>query len=236
MKTLLHILSVILIFLNLGFAQNRKPTDLVDRRAVKDFTAIHASLAADIFLTQADSFSFVAEGRSKLIKLLETEVVNGVLKIRLDRDCDIWDNMEKLTIHISAPSFENIRLSGAGKIQTENTLKGKNLSILMSGANNLHFRDIEMEQLTLELSGVGNIDISGKATQASIDLSGTGNIDVLDLVIQNAHCNISGLGKLSCNVQNDLEAAVSGMGSIRYRGEPKFLRKSVSGIGKVRRD
>ncbi len=236
MKTLLHIFSMILLFLNLGFAQNRKPSDLVDRRDVKDFTAIHASLAADIYLTQADSFSFVAEGRSKLIKLLETQVINGVLKIRLDRDCDIWDNMEKLTIHISAPSFENIDFSGAGKIQSENKLTSKTLSILMSGANNLHFRDVEIEQLSVELSGVGNIDISGKATQATIGLSGTGNIDVLDLVIQDAHCHISGLGKLSCNVQNDLEAAVSGMGSIRYRGEPKSLRKNVSGIGKVKRD
>ena len=100
----------------------------------------------------------------------------------------------------------------------------------------LYFRDVEIENLSVELSGVGNIDISGKANQAAINLSGTGNIDVLDLVIQDAHCNISGLGKLTCYVQNDLEAAVSGMGSIHYRGEPKSLRKSVSGIGKVKRD
>lgn len=225
-----------ILTLNIGTAQNKKTPDVTEQRKLTNFNAIHVSLAADIYLTQADSFSFVAEGRSKLIKLLETEVVDGVLKIHLDKDSDIWDNVDKLSIRISAPSFEKIILSGAGKIKTENKLTGSSLSLTISGANNVQFQDVELEELNIQLSGVGNVNIGGRATKATIDISGTGHIDVMDLVIQDAHCDISGMGKLSCYVENDLDAQVSGLGSIRYKGEPKFLRKNVSGIGKVKKD
>jgi Putative auto-transporter adhesin, head GIN domain len=236
MKTLFYIIGLVLLFLNLGFAQNRKNGDILETRPVKDFTGIHSSLNADIYLTQADSFSFEIEARNKVVKLLEIEVVNGVLKIKLDRDRDIWDNFDKATIHISAPSFGKLNFSGAGKIKATNKLKGHNLDIVVSGANTLEIDDTEYDSLSLELSGVGNIEMMGKVENAHILLSGTGNIDVADLLIQNAQCDISGLGNLSCNVENVLNAEVSGMGRIKYKGEPKSIKKSISGLGKVRRN
>ncbi len=236
MKTLFYIIGLILLFLNLGFAQNRKNGDVLETKPVKDFTGVYSSLAADIYLTQADSFSFEIEARNKVIRLLETEVVNGILRIKLDRDSDIWDNFDKATIRISAPSFEKLNFSGAGKIRAINKLKGRNLDIVVSGANTLEIDDTEYDSLSLELSGVGNIDMMGKVQNARILLSGTGNIDLMDLVIQNAQCDISGLGNLSCNVENVLDAEVSGMGRIKYKGEPKSIKKSISGLGKVRRD
>jgi Putative auto-transporter adhesin, head GIN domain len=236
MKTLFYIIGLVLLFLNLGFAQNRKNGDVSETKPVKDFIGIHSSLNADIYLTQADSFSFKIEARNKVIRLLETEVVNGILKIKLDRDSDIWDNFDKATIHISAPSFEQMDFSGAGKIKATNRLKGHNLDIVVSGTNSLEINDTEYDSLSLELSGVGNIEMMGKVHNAYILLSGTGNIDVMDLVIQNAQCDISGLGNLSCNVENVLNAEVSGMGRIKYKGEPKAIKKTISGLGKVRRD
>lgn len=235
MKTVWHIITLILIFLNLGFAQGKNNHDVVKNLPFKDFKNINCGLNADVYLTQADSFSFQIEAKSKIIKLLEAEVVDGVLNIKLDRSSDVWDNFDKAIIHISAPIFEKLSFSGTGKIRSENRLTGQNISIRVSGASALLFKDTEFENMVLELSGVGNIDISGKTQTAKVELSGTGNIDVLDLVVQNASCNISGVGTLTCNVENDLDATVSGMGKIRYKSEPKSLKKSVSGLGKVNR-
>ena len=202
MKTLYYIIALILLFFNLGFSQESKNYDITERRDLKNFTTISSNLNADIYLTQADSFSFEVSGRSKLIKLLETEVTSeGVLKIRLDRSSDVWDNVDKVSIYISAPSFEKLKLSGAGKVRAKTALKSSKMGIYISGANTLEFKDVHLDELNLELSGVGNIEISGEATKANIELSGTGNIDVMDLVIQDAHCDISGLGRLSCDVK-----------------------------------
>lgn len=235
MKTIAHIIALILLFLNLGLAQSRgNKYDIVQNLPLKDFKGINSHIAADIYLTQADTFSFQIEAKSKVIKLLETEIVGGILKIQLDKSSDIWDSWDKAIIHISAPSFERLEFSGAGKVYAEKALTGKTLSVRVSGASSLNFKSIDIDSLSLELSGVGNINMTGKAQSAYIELSGTGNIDVMDLKIQNATCQLSGLGALSCDVENHLNAYVSGMGKIRYKTEPKSLNKSISGIGKVR--
>ena len=45
---------------------------------------------------------------------------------------------------------------------------------------------------------------------------------------------ISGHGEADVNVSKDLDVAISGMGTLRYRGDPK-LNQSISGAGSVKR-
>jgi Putative auto-transporter adhesin, head GIN domain len=213
-------------------AQERRSFDSLETRDLKGFKGISASLAANIYLRQSDTFSFRAVGRTRLLERLDTHVKDSILLIRLHKDNDFFNDIERVSIYISAPSFERFDFSGFGKIVSENTLKGSKLRVSQSGAHGVNL-DLDYEELSVDMSGVGNIELRGKTQKAIIEMSGTGIIDAYDLTIQNAECGVSGLGSITCFVENDLYAAVSGLGSVKYKGEPKRFKKSVSGLGKV---
>jgi hypothetical protein len=213
-------------------AQEKRASDSLETRDLKGFTSISASLAANIYLRQSDSFSFKAVGRSRLLDRLETTVKDSILRIRLHKDNDFFNDIERVSIYISALSFERFDFSGFGKIVSENTLKGSKLRVFQSGAHSVDL-DLDYDELSVDMSGVGNMALRGKTQKADLEMSGTGNIDAYDLTVQNAECGVSGLGSISCFVENDLFAKVSGLGSVKYKGEPKHFKKSVSGLGKV---
>jgi hypothetical protein len=213
-------------------AQEKRYSDSVEMRKLSGFTGVSASLAANIYLLQGDSFSFKAVGRTRLLERLETTIKDSTLQIRLHRDNNFFNDLERVSIYITAPTFAFLDFSGAGKIVSENKLTGNKLKVFQSGAHSLDL-DLEYGQILVEMSGVGSIYLRGKTQKADLEMSGTGNIDAYDLTVQDAECGVSGLGSIQCFVENDLYATVSGLGSVKYKGEPKRFKKSVSGLGKV---
>jgi hypothetical protein len=219
------------------FAQNKEKNrdgDASEQREVRDFTRISTELAADIYIRQADTFSFVAKASEEALERMETRVKDGKLWITKPANWRFWNELEKVRIYITVPSLDDLIFSGAGNVYLKGHWKGDKMRIKLEGAYNLTALDVEIEDLKVQLDGVGNIDIGGKAPKAQLTLNGTGSIDAYDLTIQNARCAVNGVGKLECNVVEELIADVSGMGSVRYRGEPKNVRSSVSGLGKVK--
>lgn len=227
------IMSLTLLLLSVFLsAQEKRRSDSSEIRELTNFTGISTGLAANVYLRQGDTYSFKVVGRTRLLERLETTIKDSVLRIRLRRDNDFFNDFERISIYIIAPSFERLDFSGAGKIVSENTLTGTKLRVFQSGAHGVDL-DLNYEQISVEMSGVGSIYLRGKTQKADLEMSGTGSIDAYDLTIQDAECGVSGLGSISCFVENNLYAKVSGLGSVKYKGEPKYFKKSVSGLGKV---
>lgn len=231
MKKIIILTLPILFSFSLS-AQTKKRSDSTEIRELTNFTRISTSLAANIYLRQGDTFSFKAVGRTHLLERLETTIKDSVLRIRLRRDNDFFNDFERISLYITAPSFEQLDFSGIGKIVCENRLTGSKLQVYQSGAHGVDL-DIDYAQISVDMSGVGSIYLLGKTQKADLEMSGTGSIDAYDLTIQDAECGVSGLGSISCFVENNLYAKVSGMGSVKFKGEPKHFKKSVSGLGKV---
>ena len=216
----------------LGFGQKNREKS-VENIAVKDFTKVRVSLAAKVILRQADSFSCQFEGQQRFLDDIEAVADNGTLRVRRREKRDWFDDIERVTIIITAPNFEEIEFSGAGQLITENKLTGDKLKIEASGAGSVEIQNVDYQHIDIDMSGVGNISIAGKTVSAKMEMSGTGNIDAFDLHADSVRCETSGVGNINCYANEELNAQVSGIGGVRYKGTPKSLRKSVSGIGKV---
>ncbi len=219
------------------FAQNKekkRDNDASEKRELRDFTSISTELAADIYIRQADTFSFVAEASEEALERMETRVKDGKLWISKPTSWKVWNELEKIRIYITVPFLDDLLFAGAGNVYLKGHWTGSKMRIKLEGAYNLTALDVAIEDLKVQLDGVGNIDIGGKAPKAQLTLNGTGSIDAYDLTIQNARCAVNGVGRLECHVVEELVADVSGMGSVRYRGEPKNVRSSVSGLGKIK--
>ncbi len=110
------------------------------------------------------------------------------------------------------------------------------------------------EELTIDLSGIGAIDLEIQAKAVRVNLTGagivtlSGNTDLQDTHISGAgglrafelksmECNInlSGLGGAEVFVSEKLEATITGVGGIIYAGNPKNIEKQITGFGKIKR-
>ncbi len=214
-------------------AQRQDHTDHLSLPEYKNFTGVSISLAANVYLQQADTFSVRVEGDEDILDRLIIRIKDStVLHFSSEQYRFLYKDFEKIRIYISAPNYTYLSFSGMGKVVSENTLKGEKLTIRHNGAHNIDLA-VNYQKIDASMGGAGNITLEGKAQECDFDMSGTGTIDAYDLKVQDADCLVSGLGSISCNVENDLKARVSGLGSIKFRGNPKQLHKSVSGLGKI---
>jgi Putative auto-transporter adhesin, head GIN domain len=214
---------------NLVFAQKE-----TKNFAVKDFTSVDVRVAASVFLSKGDTFKCRVEGRERHVNKIDISVKNNELIVRALKE-DFWDfNEREVSIFIEMPNLEGLDFSGAGSITSKSDWSGEKIKVALSGAGNIELSNIDYKNLKADMSGAGNMTLSGKATEIDMDMSGAGNIDALHLAAEKGNCDVSGVGRISCDVRDDLQAHVSGIGGVRYKNKPTNLSKHVSGIGKVK--
>ncbi|MCG8319058.1 MAG: DUF2807 domain-containing protein [Cytophagales bacterium] len=140
-----------------------------------------------------------------------------------------------IKIAITYKALKAISSSGASVIKTNGTVTTEDLKIAMSGAGLIEM-DVETQMLDLNLSGAGMVRLSGETDEQFLELSGAGSLDAYELKSDACSVNLSGVGAAKVYVKEKLDARVSGIGGIKYRGNPKSVNKNVSGLGKVKRD
>ena len=123
-----------------------------------------------------------------------------------------YSTVDEVCVKVRAPSIRVLRGSGVvnGKIE-----------------------DLQEKEFRLDLSGTGKIALAGKADQLHADVSGAGNVDGSRLECRSVHASVSGAGKMRLWVTEKLDATISGVGSIRYKGNPPDVTRKVGGTGTI---
>ncbi len=77
--------------------------------------------------------------------------------------------------------------------------------------------------------------IRGSKEEAKRDIyiSGAGNYEAEDLESKEVKIDVGGAGSAIVNVSDELDAKVSGSGSVKYMGDPTTVKQDVSGAGRV---
>lgn len=98
-------------------------------------------------------------------------------------------------------------------------------------AHNLNGTTIEAEIFT----GKGNINISGKCTEANLRCTGSGIVNAENLEAEKkVNCRLVGTGAIRCNIVNGpLIIKGSGTGKIYYRGAPSEIKSYQIGTIKA---
>ncbi|MBK5909913.1 hypothetical protein CCR85_00195 [Rhodothalassium salexigens] len=142
---------------------------------------------------------------------VETEVEDGILKIRQPTRRGWFSGDNDLDIEISVASLDEIKLSGSGDVEAEG---------------------IDADSFTLAVSGSGDAELSGRCTSAKLSMSGSGDIDARDLRAEDVVLSISGSGDASVHASGTLQVTVSGSGDVDVYGGP-MVRQRVSGSGDI---
>lgn len=94
---------------------------------------------------------------------------------------------------------------------------------------------LEVTELEVQLAGAGLISLRGKANSQRLELSGAGNLSAFELESKACYIELSGFGSAQIFVTDNLEAEVSGVGNIRFKGDPRNIQREVTGLGDIAR-
>jgi len=157
----------------------------------------------------------------------------GETKIRTnDLDLNV-SGSGSLSLDIEARGDVEARVSGSGKMDVKGHCESFEGDV--SGSGKVNISATIDETADFGISGSGKIQASGRAEFFKANLSGSGRVLAADLEVDRCEIKISGSGGVEINVKDELDATISGSGSVGYRGNPKKVNSNASGSGKVRK-
>lgn len=163
-----------------------------------------------------DLFRFDVDGRELNINFSKRNV------IQKGKDIEII---------VYAPVLCQLENSGVANVEIDG-LKTSELEIENSGVGTVRVSGLDAKELEVECSGVGNVELKGRADVANYECSGVGNIKAADLKAKRVHAEVSGVGNVYCYASESIKGGVSGVGSLKYGGNPARKDLHRTGIGK----
>lgn len=180
-------------------------------RTTPPFTAIDMQGAISLTVDTGPQQSLKLTGSDKFINGVSTEVVNGVLRIRM-KDEELNRKHGEQRIAVTVPELRALTVEGAGAIKLNN---------------------IRGQRLDVDYQGAGKMDINGAVKSFRMKAEGVGQVDTRQLIAEDVNVDFQGVGGVSVYARHRLDATVQGMGSLTYYGRPQIVNKSAEGLGKV---
>ncbi|MCY7410770.1 MAG: DUF2807 domain-containing protein [Chitinophagales bacterium] len=126
---------------------------------------------------------------------------------------------------------ENIE--GSGMIESV-SISARSASLNLEGSGVIKSGNITSVNLETAGAGSGYIEIKkGMVQNIIMETAGSGNIAASELAGQTVSAKVTGSGNISITVVDGLNAEVAGSGSVKYKGSPAKISKSVNGSGTV---
>jgi hypothetical protein len=205
-----------------------------ETRKISNVEAISVGYPAKVVIRQGNTESVTLKGDDNVLPQILTLNEGGVLKIRMGEEN--WkkrvDPSQTVEITITVKDLKRVVFSSAGTLLVED-LKTDSLELVLSGAGDMNLSQLAVDSLDVTISGAGNVKADGTAQDLGIRISGMGNFKGEDLQGQTAEVRVTGTGNATVWVEEELEAVISGAGSVNYRGNPT-IQEHISGAGSIK--
>ncbi len=212
MKNLFVILVIVSIF-----SQGCKEEDLclIGSGTVKeyqlgidDFENISLYGPVNLRITQAADFEVMVQAEAEIFSELSYEVKNGTLEIGFKENVTCFETDFGVWVNVTVPTIKNISSSGVSDI--------------------VSVGDLNLNQLTIDVSGTANLALSGQVADQTLKVSGVLNAKNFELQTSNTSIDVSGSGDFEVSCADNLDIDVSGFANVYYKGNPS-ISQDISG-------
>lgn len=238
MKTLISILTLLIIGTSLN-AQifTKKITGngkiISENRNLSDYDKIGVAGSFDVKLVKGKEGAISINADENLMEYIETEVVNGHLKIQPKKGYQL-KSTKKMVITVSYETIDAISLAGSGNVSSVDVLNATDLNLNLAGSGEINL-PVSTKNLTSHIAGSGNIKLSGNADVLRCEIAGSGNLEGDDLKATATHINIAGSGNVKIHVASEIHAKIVGSGDVIYTGNPAIEKSKSVGSGSIRK-
>jgi hypothetical protein len=179
-------------------------------RAVDSFTGIQVTNFARVFITQDTLESLRIEADDNIMDLVKTSVAGGVLSVGLKEG-----SYSQVTVRVYASMKTIKRLESTGAADFSTTLP------------------IAADSLICRIIGAGTIALTGTTSYEVAEIVGAGSVQNYGLTSSHCYASISGTGNIEVFASHQLDAMITGTGTITYDGNPPVVHTMVSGTGSI---
>ena len=235
MRKILFILWLGLLGLSSRAQQTIVHDANAELRPVKGFHGVEVSNAIDLYLSKGDEETVAVSAKDiKWRDRIVTEVVNGILRIRLEgKGWTVGNN--KLKAYVSFTTLDQIKASGASDVYVDGVIAGDQLSLDLSGASDFKGA-VKVGSLQLDPSGASDAHITGIVSgKTTIRSSGASDVKGYDLITDDCDVHATGASDIRITINKGLSADVSGASSVYYRGEGVIKESHSSGASNVKK-
>jgi hypothetical protein len=228
------IIAVISLFLSqcgLNFKRGNGDIDTTEYE-VADFQKIYVGGNYELKLIPAKQCRVVIETDENLLRYINVEHYENTLNIN---NVHNLKSSRGIFVEVYYKSIEYINSTGTSKIGHEGIIEIDELDINLSGAGAIEL-DINTRLVKVEMSGAGVIILSGITERQESHISGAGGLMAEDLKSRECEIHLGGIGGANVYVTEKLEASITGIGGIQYAGNPQLIEKQITGLGKITRN
>ncbi|MBP6127826.1 head GIN domain-containing protein [Flavobacterium sp.] len=232
MKNIFYTFIIISLFSCQEFVNQKKGNGQVTiskREVTENFTKIETSEAIAVEIEQAENNSIEVETDSNLQNHVKTTISNGVLKISLDKNMIVCN---ELIVRVKIKELKEIETSSASSIKSNTVFKGKNLNIIVSSASTIDM-EVEYENITVEASSTGDITLRGKALKLEANASSASTIDASELMSNEVFAKTSSASDIKVYAIVKLDAKAESAGTIASVKRPRELRNEETSGGEI---
>lgn len=192
---------------------------------------IKLSCAADVEIVTDSSLqekTLEVSAESNIIDLISVDQNGHDLKID-SKSCLM--NHKPINIRLKVRNLKEIGIDGSGTVFCNDTLQCEELDLNVSGSGSI---EIYVDNLATNSSidGSGDIKIKGKSPKHKVTINGSGEVKAFDLQTEKTFISINGSGDCNSNVKDELDVRITGSGDVYYSGNPK-LSQVLNGSGEV---
>ena len=154
--------------------------------------------------------------------------------LRLDMKPNVSLTKVILMADVRVTSLSEVQVSGASSVQVMDPVVDSPFSLDLSGASRFE-GELRVEAADLWLSGAALAKLSGTAGKLGLSGSGAGGVEAPALRIGALNADLSGATTARVSVSDSIEATLSGATTLVYSGDPKILRRDLSGAATMTR-
>jgi hypothetical protein len=208
---------------------------LAERRdyPVADISAVSSSIALELELIQDERESLALEDDDGQLAEVEVTMEGGTVRIRSKNRSTNWRKSVRGVLHTKR--IESIHLAGTGSIRSA-SIRADTLKATLSGSGKIQFRRLDAKEVKVVLSGAGTVDLgSGRVEDLGVTVTGAGDVIAGKLRSDTGKVAISGAGTTTLWAEKTLDARISGVGTVRYYGDPQIVDRKIAGVGNIKR-
>ena len=215
------VLPVALLLSGICQAQKREAIEgsgnVITREiGVQPFDALTAGGVFNVILHQGDKEQVKIEAEDNLQTLFEVTNEGSTLTIRMKKDVDL-KHAKKMNVYVTFRNLKSLNLSSVGNITATGSLRFDNLELQNSSVGNVDL-DLAVQKLSVKNSSVGSLKLTGKADNAIIKSNSVGAIHASGLIVQVMDIQNDGVGGAEVNAVKELKVRDSFLGKVRNTG------------------
>ena len=190
---------------------------VVERRQVTNFNGVALCMVGHLEIEIANKEGLWIEAEDNLLADIETEVVDGVLMIRL-RGRTRLKPSRPIRFDLKIRELNHVVQAGPGRIHIRQ-ITSERLYVQHLGSGQINVTKLEVGTFFVHASGSGNVELDHIVAQrCRLHVSGSGDVTVRHLVGLSSEVRLTGSGDISVSGGSVVQQSAILTGSGKFRG------------------